>query len=220
MNLYNLELSWDFDQVLMQTEIPVADFCDSDKGTHYRGRKIRGWNSFSQWLLEDGIFRTKEEADDYENKIWTDPKIIKEGLPNRKLQALSYAAFKRGIKQTITTSRISKLAIVTEGQVKLYYPWLSESVNQRLEDIPGVAGEDYKVTKVSELYMANPSLVHMDDSMTFMRKLLGKNPDISVLGFPAPEDYYADLTGGSRIFFPDISVFADMLYYSDLVSQH
>ncbi len=187
LNIPDLEISWDFDQVLMQSEIPTADYCDKDKGTKYSGRKIRGWNSYSKWLFEDGKFKTIEEAEAYEEYIWTHPKILKEAPPNKRFQALSFEAWRVGIKQSITTSRIPELAFVTETQVR-----------------------------VAAAYEANPSLVHLDDSMSFMRKILKVTPGLSVIGFPCLEDIYADMQGPRRVFFPDISMFNELIFYPEV----
>ncbi len=216
LNIPDLEISWDFDQVLMQSEIPTADYCDKDKGTKYSGRKIRGWNSYSKWLFEDGKFKTIEEAEAYEEYIWTHPKILKEAPPNKRFQALSFEAWRVGIKQSITTSRIPELAFVTETQVRLHFPWLTGQVNQRTEAITGVSGEDYKVLQVAAAYEANPSLVHLDDSMSFMRKILKVTPGLSVIGFPCLEDIYADMQGPRRVFFPDISMFNELIFYPEV----
>lgn len=216
LDIPDLEISWDFDQVLVRSEIPVADFCDMDLKTHYAGRRIRGWNSFSKWLLDDGVFKTKEESDAYEEMIWTDPKILKEAPPNKRLQALSFKASQLGIRQTITTSRIPALAKTTECQVKLHFPWLIGHVNQREVAVAWESGEDYKVAKVSEMYSKNPNVVHLDDSMSFVRKIIKIAPGIDIIGFPCVEDDTIGFENGRRVFFPDISVLTEMISYPEV----
>ncbi|HJY98392.1 MAG TPA: hypothetical protein VJ227_01620 [Patescibacteria group bacterium] len=213
LNRRGLEISWDFDQVLLKSEVPVLDFVDKDLGTRYSGRKIKGWNSISKWLTEDGL-KPEKEALEYEDWVWTEPKIIKDALPNERLRALSLAAKRRGIKQTISTSRVHKLASTTDGQVKLHFPWLEGRVNQRRSEADGPSGENFKVAKVSEIYRRNPDVIHLDDSMTFMRKLLMACPGINVLGFPAPDERHDDLYGEMRIFFPEISIFESLIYHT------
>lgn len=215
MNIWNLEISWDFDQVLLRSEIPVLEFVDNKLGTRYAGRKIKGWNSVAGWLVADGIMQP-DKANDFENYVWTEPSIISKAPVNGALQALSYVAWQRGIPQTITTSRIPKLADTTFEQVEKFFPWLQGRVNQRIKAVPGVSGEDYKVEKVSDRFKHNSNLVHHDDSMTFMRKLLSAVPGIDVIGFPCEEDYHLDLIGGRRVFFPDISLFNALVYYPEV----
>lgn len=213
LNLHRLEISWDFDQVLIMSEIPVLDFVDKDLGTHYAGRKIKGWNSIAKWISEDGI-KTRKEADEYEDWVWTEPKIVREAPPNRCLQAFSFVAWQRGIPQSMTTTRPPKLAEVTYKQVEMHFPWLAGYVNQRSPLEAGVPGTDYKAIKVAERSLVSPNLVHLDDSMVCMRKILKLNPDVDIIGFPAPEEEFSDMVGGRHIFFSDISMFESLLNYS------
>ncbi len=215
LNQKDLLISWDFDQVLIKTEIPVLSFVDRDLGTNYFDRKIKEWNSIAKWLIEDGI-KSEKDAYEYEHEVWTNPKIMKWALPNEKLQSLSYAAYLRGIPQVLTTSRVPKLAETTFAQVDLFFPWLKNCVNQRTYEKSGINGEDFKASKIAGLFRLNPNTIHLDDSMTLMRKLINICPEIGLIGFPNPEDDFSGLEGEKRIYFPDISIFNNLVFYFDL----
>lgn len=217
LNTWNLEISWDFDQVLIESQSPVFEKADKDFGTHYKGRKVISWSSVAEWLVEDGKMHDFEKAKDYEEALWNDPDIIAKSPVNRRLQALSFVAWQRGIRQTISTSRPPALEEVTKLQVEKYFPWLIGHVNQRTVKQAGVNGKDginFKVRHVSELYQGNHNLVHLDDSMVTLRKLLQLHPNMNVFGFPATKERFSDLIGGQRIFFPDIALFESLVVYS------
>lgn len=217
LNYHNLEISWDLDQVLIRTEVPVFEKVDKDFGTHYKDRKVVSWSSAAEWLVEDGKIQDFEKAKEYEETLWNKPEIIVKGPPNWRLRTLSFVAWQRGIKQTITTSRPPIMESVTDVQVKKYFPWLVGHVNQRNISQPGINGKDginFKVRHVSELYQQNHSLIHLDDSMATMRKLVELHPNIDVIGFPATREPYEDLVGGRRIFFPKMAFFESLIYYS------
>lgn len=217
LNIAGLEISWDFDLILMMTQDPVFRKADKDFGTNYKDRKVISWSSVAEWLVEDGKMQDFENAKEYEEKLWNDPEIIRLTPPNKSLQVFSYAAWLRGIKQTISTSRPSTLEEVTKIQVENYFPWLVGNVNQRSAGEPGITGRDgigFKVGHVSELYQRNHGVIHFDDSMTTIRKLLELHPDMDVLGFPATKEPYSDLVGKRRLFFPDITLFESLITYS------
>ncbi|QQG41434.1 MAG: hypothetical protein HYV90_04735 [Candidatus Woesebacteria bacterium] len=212
LNQRDLVISWDIDQVLSRTEIPVLDYCDKDLGTNYSSRKIIGWNSIANWLVEDDLMN-KKDALEYEWRVWSDPKILLAGEANQKLRNLSIVANVRGVKQYVTTSRIPSLADSTFMWLNHNFPWIPTD-HIGINPNSNLDGNEFKARRVAELFKFNPGMVHLDDSMRLARTLLQKAPDIGFLGFPAEGESFEGLLGERRIFFPNISVFEDLLYYS------
>jgi len=189
----------------------VLGYVDKDLGTNFSGRKIIGWNSVANWLVEDGLMN-KNDAFEYERHVWTDPKILLAGEANQKLRGLSRVANLRGIEQFVTTSRVSTLAESTFMWLNRNFAWIpNDHIGINSNSI--LDGNEFKARRVAELYKRNPGLVHLDDSMKLARTLLQKVPDIGFLGFPNMNEDLAGLAGERRILFPNISIFEDLLYY-------
>lgn len=213
LNIYKLELDFDLDGVLAKTEIAAFDYCDKDLGTNYSGRKIPGFNPISKWLVEDGIMKL-EEAQAYEKSIWDNPKVIMEAPVNKKLRNLSLAAFERHIPQSVTTSRPPELGQTTKSWLKFYFPWIpEENINIRTDK--SVSGVDFKATKVKEKTEINPNLVHLEDALYHIRRILELTPSANVVGFLDSIDDGADIRGANCVFLPGLSFFESLIYYSD-----
>lgn len=185
LNIWKMEISWDLDQTLLISENPVKEFCDKEFGTNYKSRRITGWDSISKWLVEDGIMPDVKTAVAYEGKLWTDPNILSVSKPNPKLQALSYAAYLRGIPQQIVTVRIAELKETTLKSVEVYFPWI-EPRNVFMNENPDIKGLVYKIGQLSGKLAQTPNLVHFDDDMKLTMPLIGANPGIGLIGILYP----------------------------------
>jgi 5'(3')-deoxyribonucleotidase len=212
LNTAGLVLDFDIDQVLADSEKPVRKKCDLDNGTNYSERNERGYNIMQKWLVEDGIM-TPEDASGYEAGLWVNPKLLIQSEPNEALQKLSRAAARRNIPQFATTSRTPEVGEATYDWIRMYFPDIPRSnINQRADK--SFKGEDYKALKVAKLYSTYPSLVHFDDSMSLMRKLLHLAPGVGIVGFPFAHDDISDIQGKNRVFIPDMNILNDLIYYS------
>ncbi len=212
LNQRNLVLSWDIDQVLAASEIPVLDFCSSDLGVNYVGRKINGYNTVSNWLIEDGIIKKRKDARKYEKDLWENLELIAAAPPNEVLRKFSYAASLRGIQQFVTTSRIPELGHVTDHWVEGHFSWIpKDHINQRVNR--DLKGEIYKAIKVAEIYRRNPEVVHFDDSMNSIYKISQIVPEIGLIGFPYSGDDVSSLQAKTRIFLAR-DLFEQFLYYN------
>ncbi|MEK7168710.1 MAG: hypothetical protein AAB778_01745 [Patescibacteria group bacterium] len=115
-------INWDFDQILVDSEVPVKEKFYIDTGINYRDKKIDQWLALSHWAEKDG-YMSFEEAKEIEAPIWEDPEVISLAKPIREMQTYSQKAAERGVIQTIVTTRVSKLREVTfqsleKGQFK------------------------------------------------------------------------------------------------------
>lgn len=200
LNIWNLEISWDLDQTLAITEEPIKTKCDNDFGTNYKDRKVDGYGNISKWLLEDKVFTHENDAKDYENKIWADPNILIPASPNQALQNLSYAAYHRGIPQSVVTVRVPALRQATHKWLGTHFPWIKAgNINMNIGGL--ISGAEFKVNVLKDQFAKNPNLVHLDDDMNIVRMLVGSVPNINVIGIIYPSDQIDDLRNvDSRVF--------------------
>lgn len=212
LNIWNLKISWDLDQTLAITEEPIKLKCDTDFGTNYKERKIDGYGSISKWLLEDRVFTHEKDAKDYENKIWADSAVLIKALPNPSLRNLSYAAYLRKIPQSIVTVRTPALRQTTYKWLVTYFPWISpRNINVNVGG--AIPGSEFKINTIKTKFDQNPNLIHIDDDMEIVRKLVNVSPEVKVIGITYPSDKIDDLNVADNRIFLSRNELNSRIYY-------
>ncbi len=182
----NFEVDWDIDQTLALTEYPVKETIDKHFGTSYFSRKIEGYETLTKWLVADGV-TDLETAQKVERKVWVDPDILYQAKPNEPLRDLSYAMYKAGIPQNVTTVRVSGLRMSTYRWMNYYFPWIpAGKVNFKISS--SISGHDFKLNTVEAMYARNPNIIHIDDDLRVMKALSLRTPEIQLIGIRYPEE--------------------------------
>lgn len=217
LNIYKMELSWDLDQTLEITEDSVKAFTDVENGTNYFNRRVDGWNSIANWLVEDKIM-DKEEAYAYEHRLWTNNDILMMGPPNIKLRDLSFAANQREIPQSVTTVRVCGLRQTTYRWLDEHYPWIAKgNINFRIGMNP--TGFEYKISKILTMYKSNPNLIHIDDDLKIIKVLVEKAPGLGIVGILCPNDDVSDIKYADNRVFLSRDDLNSLIYYSPLAGD-
>lgn len=208
LNQKDLEFSWDLDQTLALTEDPVKAAIDAKFGTKYSLRRTDGWNTISKWLIADGI--DQKDADEAELK-WRENEVLVQAKPNEYLRWLSFAAFQRGIPQSITTVRSSGLRQMTYKWVEKYYWWIpAGKLNFK---IPMGHGDEFKIERILERYKKNPGLIHWDDDLTIIRPLAKLAPELGIIGIKYPSDDVDGLNHSPNRVFIERDMLNSLIYH-------
>lgn len=208
-----LKIDWDLDQTLSLSEEPVKLMASKDFNGNYSARRVDGWDSISKWLLADKKFEKKEDAKEYERRLWTNGQLLYQAPPNEALRALSYVAWQRGIPQSITTVRVSGLRQVTYKWIDKYFWWIRPGeVNFNISS--AIKGHEYKVNSILEQYAENPGLIHVDDDLTIIQPLAEKAPKLGLIGIKYPSDDVDGLNGMPNRVFVERDVLSSMIPYN------
>lgn len=213
LNIWKSEISWDMDQTLAITEDPIKLKCDFDFGTNYKERKIDGYGNISKWLLEDKIFTREKDAKDYEIKVWANNDVLMQAMPNEGLRNLSYVAYQRGIPQSVVTVRPPVLRQSTHKWLDIYFPWIrAGNVNMNIGGL--ISRSEFKVSTLQAQYQKNPELIHIDDDMDMVRKILFAVPDANIVGLIYPSDDISDININDNRVFMGREELNSRIYYS------
>lgn len=210
LNKWNLEISWDLDQVLSISEDSVKAFVDSEKGTNYLSRRIDGWNSIARWLVEDGILNEKD-AVGFENPLWINNDILSKAKPNEYLRRLSYVAALRNIPQSVTTVRSSGLRLSTYKWLDENFKWIRKGeINM---NIGMNSGFEHKIGIILGKYKKNPELIHIDDDLKIIKALAKAAPGLGIIGVICQSDDISGIEFAENRVFLDRDVLNGLIYY-------
>lgn len=208
--IYNFEIlkiNWDIDQVLAETEVSVKSNYDKLFGTKFLEEKfLDSWNPITEIAKRSGHLHL-EKVQEAEERLWSDPEVLFQALPNIALRRYSLYAHVNGIEQSVTTSRVAAAGLRTSEWVLKHYYWLNkEDINQNQDE--QVSGVNYKL---NEVLRVKPD-VHFEDSVKFMRLLNNANPNIGIIGFPYGNDDLNGFNGDNVIMFPDRETFLEVFF--------
>lgn len=192
-------ITWDFDQIMVDTETPVKQRFYVRTGIDYRDWKIDRWLALANKAAAEGKMALADAAK-IEMEIWHDPRVMAQVKPIRAVQLYSKIAFLKGVKQSVITSRESKLKDVTLNSIRNSYYWIpEENIHIRSDD--SVSGDEFKGLKVGQL----GSNVHIDDAVGSTQAVLN-NSDATVLFFPRSAES-GTYKGNQRVIeLPDMSM--------------
>lgn len=170
-------ITWDFDQILVDSETPIKERFFNITGLDYRNKKLDQWLSLANWASGENKMDFNEAAD-IENKIWDDPNILIKAKPISIIQKYSRNASCNSVKQSVVTSRHPKLLKITMDSIRKNYPWIGiDDIHIRQDNT--MHGDEYKGKKVGQI----ASNVHIDDSVMSATSVL-ENSNAFVILFP------------------------------------
>ena len=198
------KITWDFDQILFDTETPVKQAFYIRTKIDYRQRKIDRWLALSTWAKEDGK-KVLEDLETAEKDIWKDPLVLKRAKPIRAMQLYSKMAFLKGVEQSVVTSRESELSTVTLDGIKKHYDWICEK-DVHIRNDNNVPRDEYKGLTVGEIM---PD-VHFEDSIDSTSAVL-KHSKANVMLFPRLKERNMFIGDERVVELPDMSMILSLL---------
>lgn len=67
------KISWDFDEILSNTQTPVKEEFYNDTGYDFRNKRIDQWLALANWAVLKGAYF--EKMSEIESRIWSDPMV-------------------------------------------------------------------------------------------------------------------------------------------------
>lgn len=169
------KISFDADQVLIDSATPVLTEFNKRYNTNFRPKDINDWYFLEKRLKEKGV--SDKEAERLNLAIWTDPELMDVSKPLPGSIELYREFLKRSDHQIpIITVRNHKLRDVTLQWFKRYLPEVPESWILMRKN-KNIKGNDFKEEKLRELKIN----WHFDDSSDIKDLILQKLPSTNVV---------------------------------------
>lgn len=192
-------INWDFDQIFVDSEVPVKDRFFVDTGIDYRAKRIDQWLALSRWSEADGHM-SFDEAKIIEGPIWENPQVIALAKPIREMQIYSQMAHEHNVIQSIVTTRIPELREVTYKSVAENFPWIDKH-DVHIRSSTRTPRDPFKGAIVDSL----SSQVHFEDSVSSTNEILRLSNAIVIL-FPRAKEV-GFFKGNERVIeFPDMQL--------------
>lgn len=200
------KISWDFDEILSDTQTPVKKKFYQDTGFDFRNRKIDQWLALANWAVLDGA--NFDEMSTKESQIWSDPDVLMQAKPNLFMQAYSKMAYENGVGQLVITTRVPELTNVTVKWLEINYPWIDpEKIFIRSNKF--MDGDIYK----GNIACQHCSLLHFDDSTSSASEVL-RQSNANLMIFPRALEI-GKFRGNERVL-----EFSDMDLWFELFKLH
>lgn len=192
------KISWDFDEILSDTQTPVKEKFFQDTGFDFRNRRIDQWLALANWATQKGA--NFEEMSAIESRIWSDSDVLMQAKPNLSMQTYSRMAIDHGVGQLVITTRVPELSDVTLKWIGINYPWIDpEHIFIRPNKL--MDGDIFKGHVACQHY----SLLHVDDSISSAVEVL-KQSDANLMIFPRALEM-GKFKGNDRVIeFPDMDL--------------
>ena len=170
-------INWDFDQTLVDSEIPVKQRYYELTGLDFRDRKIDRYAALSHWTEIEGSMPF-DQASLIEFPIWRNSDVLSKATPITQMQEFSKKCNETNIIQTITTAREPELRQITLDTIEHHFPWFTEK-NLNIRFGVRTPSEPFK----GVMSDAIDATVCFEDSITSTRQIL-KFSNAYVILFP------------------------------------
>jgi hypothetical protein len=197
------KITWDFDQIMFASEVPVKKDFYLKTGINCLDWPIDRWLALTERAVAESSM-SYEEAKAIEMKSWMDPDILVQSKPIRAIQLYSKIAFLKGVKQSVVTARAPSLHEATTYGIQKYFNWIPEKdVHIRKDE--SVNGKIFKGMTVG---IVDPE-VHFEDSTADTESVLAHS-NASVMLFSRSMERDRFLDNKRVIELSDMAIFASL----------
>jgi uncharacterized HAD superfamily protein len=175
-------VSFDMDGVLSFSIYPVIEKVNEDFNTDFSVNDFFGWATVKTWAQENwhrrraAVDSMAKSPDEYDLWIWTDPKILFNGIMGRGSDFVTRCAVENADHTRVITSRIPALR---ESTLKWYpnnLPWIANDMIS-INSNPDVAGEIFKYEEIARQKID----LHFEDSLRHAKLIVENTPAQVVL---------------------------------------
>lgn len=199
-------VTWDFDEILSDTQTPVKkEFLLRTGGKFdFRNRKIDRWLALAHWSVDFDKSISFNEIAKVEADVWSDKDVLVRALPNVPMQVYSRLAYENKVAQSVITTRIPDLNDVTFAWLEKHYPWIDKKdihIRLKKESQGGLNGDVFKGVTARNI----GSKIHVDDSVNSVAEVINLS-DASALLFPRSMEMGKFVNSNRVIEFPDMQL--------------
>lgn len=174
-------ITFDFDEILSDTQTPVIEEFYKRTGFDFRGWKIDRWLALAHWSCSKyGV--DFNEISKVETNVWSDESVLAQAKPNLPMQAYSQKASEHKIEQAVITTRIPELTSLTYSWLDAHFPWIQKSnvfIRDKKKSDGGTDGDDFKGIQAKKF----GSMLHFDDSIASVTRVI-ETSDATAILFP------------------------------------